>query len=266
MNAMQFAIACHFQFDNVDEITDDLVYSNEENEAIGEYVRRYRGTDAFLISVRDSTYGLSVKQRRVVVRKIVTNFREYMANVDGAIVVGDDGEFVLEPSHPPLLPTKPNVAQAPVEPSPAQQSPAQQSPAQQSSNVTPRTSAIRVVDAAFVADFQAGTYTVELPGRHVTLKVLPIADKEDITHVASVLIGPDNSNDFIGFAWIRPGNVMSVWQRTAHMTHAITALQQFLDGGASLECAYCNRCGRKLTVPVSLYAGLGPECRKKAGM
>jgi hypothetical protein len=252
MNAMQAAIAFHFYFDNVEDVTDDVVYDNSELEGIGQYVRLYKVADPFLLSVQNSGYGLSVKQRRVIVRKMVENLRRYMEDSGAAITLADDGTFVLDTT----LAAPPRIAAQPVAPSPAQQS----------SNVTPRTSAIRVVDAAFVADFQAGTYTVELPGRHVTLKVLPVTDKDNITHVASVLIGPDNSNDFIGFAWIRPGNVMSVWQRTAHMTHAITALQQFLDGGASLECAYCNRCGRKLTVPVSLYAGLGPECRKKAGM
>jgi hypothetical protein len=246
MNAMQFAIACHFQFDNVDEITDDLVYSAEENEAIGEYVRRYRGTDAFLISVRDSTYGLSVKQRRVVVRKIVTNFREYMANVDGAIVIDDDGEFALESSHS----VKPNVAQTPV---------------QQLPNATPHTANIRTSDTALETQLQAGIYTVELPGKHVTLKILPVKEKPGITHVVSVLTGPDNWSEYTGFAWLKEGNRASIWQKASHLTHAATALQQMLDGGASLQAAHCNACGRLLTVPASLYAGFGPECRKKNG-
>ena len=33
----------------------------------------------------------------------------------------------------------------------------------------------------------------------------------------------------------------------------------------ALESANCFRCGRKLTVPVSIHRGLGPECASKWG-
>jgi len=93
-------------------------------------------------------------------------------------------------------------------------------------------------------------------------------------HFVSLLRGTDNENDFSYIGYIRRGVFF----------HGGTKAKVSIDGASvkafmwawkamqqdiipeKLEIwheGHCGRCGRKLTVPSSVAAGLGPECAEK---
>lgn len=97
----------------------------------------------------------------------------------------------------------------------------------------------------------------------------------DVTYFVNLLRGPNNEQDFAYMGIMRkPGQFF--WtqasgkvgrQAPAHkaivwMLDALTCGRDVL--GRQLEVWHegrCGRCGRKLTVPESIAAGIGPECR-----
>lgn len=97
----------------------------------------------------------------------------------------------------------------------------------------------------------------------------------DVTYFVNLLRGPNNERDFAYMGVMRrPGRFF--WtqasgkvgrQAPAHkaivwMLDALTCGRDVL--GRQLEVWHegrCGRCGRKLTVPESIAAGIGPECR-----
>lgn len=121
-----------------------------------------------------------------------------------------------------------------------------------------------------------GTYTVMLPsGDYRTLKLDDAPEtfnKAPGTQIASFLSGPDNSTNFTGFAFVN-GQGYTLWGRflaNSDQSAIREALQGLLFGsidGAraageayALQSGRCWVCGRKLTVPASLHAGMGPIC------
>lgn len=87
----------------------------------------------------------------------------------------------------------------------------------------------------------------------------------------SVLYGPDNSNDYVGVGFWKNGE-LRVWKKHQGTQRAARAAQAMAviagDPRAAMEAyavqsSKCARCGRDLTVPASIYRGLGPECAKK---
>jgi hypothetical protein len=107
-------------------------------------------------------------------------------------------------------------------------------------------------------------------GQRFTFKVR-VAENNDTMHFVSVLVGPDNSNDYRYLGFIRrgvyfhggakakigqdaPSAKAFAWFWTAQARGASTP---------SLEVFHankCGRCGRPLTVPESIRSGFGPEC------
>lgn len=119
-----------------------------------------------------------------------------------------------------------------------------------------------------------GYYTVSMAGgTYKTFRIKPHWDESDTTGtlVACYLAGPDNSNDYVPFAFVKGNNVF-VWRRFKTETLqvvALTALVQgdYTDSGAlyAQRSNNCWRCNRHLTVPASLHRGLGPECARIIG-
>lgn len=120
-----------------------------------------------------------------------------------------------------------------------------------------------------------GYYTVVLSDRRVTIKLGKWQEDRrrsgEIMRWVSFFSGSDNYSDYTSFA-IQHGDgshrIMPAF-RTDH-GHLNTALNVLLQGGAAdareayaLESGCCARCNRLLTVPASIYRGLGPECAKK---
>lgn len=91
------------------------------------------------------------------------------------------------------------------------------------------------------------------------------------------LAGQDNTTDYAGFAFLVPntqfefGTDIRVWNRfkqNGRLKHALVILLQNADDAGMeyvLRSGNCRRCGRMLTVPVSINQGYGPECIKKIG-
>jgi len=120
-----------------------------------------------------------------------------------------------------------------------------------------------------------GTYTIVMGDERRTLRVVTQADDDKFApgdQVVSYLSGPDNDNDYTGFAFIRKGNnVVNIWKKMRDKTVLIEALRVLVaDPKAAaqaygLESGECALCHRTLTTPASIALGIGPVCAQKAG-
>ena len=89
---------------------------------------------------------------------------------------------------------------------------------------------------------------------------------------SSLLTGPNNENDYEGFGFVKDDGRIILWRRAREsrfFQSVAKMLEQpdFYADRYGIECATerrCLRCFRLLTDPVSLAAGLGPECRNKS--
>lgn len=122
-----------------------------------------------------------------------------------------------------------------------------------------------------------GTYTVVLPsGNHRTIRISDDfrEDQPEGAQMAAYLYGPDNDAQYQGFAFVQ-GGAARIWRSFASTTQTIEtsevvqALYVLLQSpelapeyahAYALESGRCARCGRTLTVPASIYRGLGPVC------
>lgn len=98
----------------------------------------------------------------------------------------------------------------------------------------------------------------------------------EVVYFVSLLRGPDNENDFAYMGVLRKSPprffLTAASGKVGRAAPAHKALVWFVQMmrlersvvlGVSLEVWHegkCGRCGRKLTVPESIVAGLGPEC------
>jgi hypothetical protein len=107
----------------------------------------------------------------------------------------------------------------------------------------------------------------------------PSMTESDVTYFANLLRGPDNTADFAYMGVVRDKPPRFFWTQASGKVGrgapAHKALLWMLDAmrcgrdvlGSSLEVWHegrCGCCGRKLTVPDSIAAGLGPECARRA--
>jgi hypothetical protein len=101
----------------------------------------------------------------------------------------------------------------------------------------------------------------------------------EVVYFVNLLRGPDNTADFSYMGVVRKDPPRFFWTQASGKVGrgapAHKALLWMLDAmrcgrdvlGSSLEVWHegrCGCCGRKLTVPDSIAAGLGPECAKRA--
>lgn len=127
---------------------------------------------------------------------------------------------------------------------------------------------------------EKGTYTVELGESHRTIrfktpKYGAFAGKTIVQYLA----GPNNDSDYIAFGSVADVDAdgkpvgIRIWRKFEDSIELYAALSlllsdlsvQFEAGERyALESSNCFRCGKTLTVPISIYRGLGPECAKKA--
>lgn len=119
-----------------------------------------------------------------------------------------------------------------------------------------------------------GRYTVVHARRHHTfqLSACTYRDRRPGTQIISLLIGPDNTYNYKGFAFV-VGSVLEPWS-TSKMGRKVEDAAEFLLQGNfrahghmySLKSNNCYRCGRPLTVPESILTGLGPDCARILGV
>lgn len=114
-----------------------------------------------------------------------------------------------------------------------------------------------------------GTYTVVFNEEQRRTIRIRKPHPDAVYHVAEYLYGPDNESHFKRFA----REVKGGWQYNGDGGILLVGLKvicgaddkKLADMGLAyaLESGNCYRCGRKLTVPASIHAGLGPVCARK---
>ena len=127
-----------------------------------------------------------------------------------------------------------------------------------------------------------GTYTLvsEKSGEHRTLRIATVQNKQSGLRgrrIISMLVGPNNEADYIGFAFAEDDNTLRVWGAfrgtlTADIGNALMAVltrgRVQADGSVRAEGlrahvlfkSACRVCNRPLTCPESIRTGIGPVC------
>lgn len=127
-----------------------------------------------------------------------------------------------------------------------------------------------------------GTYTIVYPGGasdHGWRRTLRLRTQPETSsfapgeQIVSFLSGPLNTRDYTRFAFARDGD-LQVWSRFKANADANLAVEAYrvLCGdplGAAraygMESGRCGLCGKVLTVPKSIEAGIGPVCASERG-
>lgn len=118
-------------------------------------------------------------------------------------------------------------------------------------------------------------------GERITFKVSRVPDFSERKKAwfVNVLMGPDNSSDYMFLGMIRSNQQGDLWYwrsdkwRGGDDSPAAKGFKYIFDETVEHERlprgvemwheGRCGRCGRKLTVPESIANGLGPECAGK---
>ena len=123
-----------------------------------------------------------------------------------------------------------------------------------------------------------GYYTsVFANGKHITFKIA-IEKKSTLkgSRLIGYMVGTSNMGPYEKFGFVN-GNFINVWKnfkanKPADLVARIEAGLKILKGdffaaGKEYAVRYrnCFVCNRELTNPESVEAGIGPECRKRAG-
>jgi hypothetical protein len=121
-----------------------------------------------------------------------------------------------------------------------------------------------------------GRYTVEFAdGSYRTLRVRRQDEDSQFMPgkiLLSYLAGSDNDRDYTSFANVDDRGGVKVWRKHQQNKSLTEALKVLMGSPDAAREAYaeasgcCSRCGRTLTVPASLHAGVGPECARKMGI
>lgn len=131
-----------------------------------------------------------------------------------------------------------------------------------------------------------GTFTVQSPtGEHRTFRIRtqkPDANFAPGKRILALMNGPDNTSNFMGFAFVGEDGIR-VWEQrhsrdprnpSTYDKYAAIVWSMLMEGegscyyvkGARIESSLCClRCNRLLTHPESLKIRVGPECVKYFG-
>lgn len=115
-----------------------------------------------------------------------------------------------------------------------------------------------------------GFYTLAFPdGSHKTFRIHTKTEDAKFApgkRVLSLLIGPENTSDYEGFAFV-DDNGITVWKRFKHARQTEYARLLWMlttgceaEGYELLVSRRCLRCNRPLTQPHAIEAGIGDEC------
>lgn len=115
-----------------------------------------------------------------------------------------------------------------------------------------------------------GDYTIDLGDRHRTFRLsTQSVEDEDFMpgrQLIAYLSGADNETDYTRFGHIDERGNLRIWKKHQDNTALVADAKSFwADPHAEnvVPAVRCYRCGHKLTVPASVYNGLGPDCAKK---
>lgn len=111
-----------------------------------------------------------------------------------------------------------------------------------------------------------GIYTIETEHGHRTFQVHVQPSDDEFApgeSILSYLCGPNNTDDYIACAFIKPERVIPFRKFRSNDSLMADIAQLVADPDEALKAKHCRRCNRVLTTPESVSAGYGPECVKK---
>lgn len=127
-----------------------------------------------------------------------------------------------------------------------------------------------------------GRVTISNPqtGQHRTFAITTVTNEASGLHgkrIVALLTGPDNENDYTGFAFADEHGRVTVWKRfrgesgTKSQHEKFASLLQFPATWSRRGLVYqiegrCRRCNSPLTHPQSIASGLGPICAEKGDL
>jgi rRNA maturation protein Nop10 len=119
-----------------------------------------------------------------------------------------------------------------------------------------------------------GIFTVVMPEGRRTLKFKKARQHEDRIYV-SYMTGSDNESSYTYCGKIQNGRFSWAWETSEAVRNSMlkTALNYLLNATDeqraeagltyALESNHCYKCGKRLTVPASVCAGVGPVCSER---
>lgn len=140
---------------------------------------------------------------------------------------------------------------------------------------------LEVVDISSFIYAGNATFTLEnvKTGKRYTYKVQQ-KDNQKLWFF-SLLTGSDNTKDYTYIGYCRSISANQIYTKAGsgfsdsapsvtalnwllnHLQTCIKTTQRFNENAAFYHAGKCCRCGRKLTTPESVTAGIGPECATK---
>lgn len=240
-------------------ITDDDVSNSETLRSVAiDFIQSYTGKGYFMRSVHGELfrYGkVTIKQMRGALNAMISEYK--------AVNAASAGAFYVNLSAIPM----PNATDV-------------LGDAGKSGDPTDPTSELdtTALTAILTPVVPNGTYTVPIndAGEYRVIKLVDCPDsfnKPAGTQIAKYQSGADNEHNYTGFAFVN-GDRYTLWRKFAN-AHAIEhALVKLLSTGKHAEygrlwamaAGQCFICGRKLTVPISKKAGIGPKCATNHGI
>lgn len=117
-----------------------------------------------------------------------------------------------------------------------------------------------------------GYYTIVLPGegyRTLRVKTSKPGGFGEGQQILAYLSGSDNENSYTRCGFIN-GSEIHIWAKHRQNHTLLKAAHALINGGANdaahayvMASGRCWKCGKTLTTPGSIEAGIGPECAKK---
>ena len=126
-------------------------------------------------------------------------------------------------------------------------------------------------------DIGNGFYSIlYTSGEHRTMRIkTPKTGNFKGRKLIGFLSGCDNTSDYTFFGELTNSGELKIWrnfansqsvERLARIRRAVEIIasdSQTAGKAFAVHSGNCYGCGRLLTVPASVFAGLGPECAKK---
>lgn len=132
-----------------------------------------------------------------------------------------------------------------------------------------------VIPVAKGRELHDGKYTVIFDStKRLTLRVKTQNAKATFKpgeQIIGFLIGPDNTRNYKQFGTITGGELV-VWSRFRDDSDLVEAVKVLINDPAAaataygIESAHCGICSLELTVPISVYNGIGPVCADNLGI
>jgi hypothetical protein len=117
-----------------------------------------------------------------------------------------------------------------------------------------------------------GSFTIESAksGEHRTFRVDKAGDDDNPVSFVSMLVGPDNEQDYQSFALLNESGSLFAFRKYRDDSRYVKLVRMLRNLDAHLEAEHvrlyhensCLLCGRKLTTPESVETGIGPVCRR----